>query len=141
MNEQWDYTDDVGDFFRDSRGSSYLLRKVEQSPLFTMGRIWSPDSTSVLHDKIWGGYIVRDGRHALAQAGRLIWTFIISFYRLLASFGLRERAKYGVEQGSAWPMGLINNPPSRLWRPIARKCPETLPRYHNICTAQSRVMY
>lgn len=31
MDDQWDYTHDVGDFFRDSRGSLYLLRKVEQS--------------------------------------------------------------------------------------------------------------
>lgn len=55
------------------------------------------------------------------------WIILISYCRLLASFGLPERAKYGVEQGSARPTGFLDITESALALKCPCECPETLP--------------
>lgn len=52
---------------------------------------------------------------------------MLTFYRLLASFGLPERAKYGVEQGSARPTGFLDITESALASHCPCERPETLP--------------
>lgn len=128
MDDQWDYTGDVGDFLRDSRGTSYLLRKVEQS-LFLQWVAFSPPGFTVLHDRIHAEVEIilskqeEDTGHLRMQENAL--GSLSSFHhRLLASFGLQERAEYGVGQGSARPTGCLDTTESAL----ALKCPVRMSR-------------